>query len=192
MSFIDLENHVAFVHVWRTGGSTIEACWQHQTSRRIVFAAHESAMTMREMFPAEWERCFKVGFVRNPWSWWVSIFFHYGFCERYPTFREFMLDWEAAIRASRFPLRDQWHMICDLDGKPLVDLVGRYRTLSEDFAVMCGYGPHKYLEFPRINGTRHCDYRRYYDDDTAEIVRKLAARDIELFGFTFEVGDTRE
>lgn len=187
MSFLDLENNVAFVHVWRTGGTAIEAGWLgHQTSRYVVFAAHDNATYLKEALPERWAKAFKVGFVRNPWSWWVSIFFHYGFCDRYPTFREFMLDWVNACRFAKFPLHDQWHMVCDLDGKPLVDLLGRYRTIEDDWRAMCQHGRNSSAGLPRMNATRHCDYRRYHDADTIEIVRGLNSRDIELFEFTFE------
>jgi len=38
----------------------------------------------------------------------------------------------------------------------------------------------------KINTSNRRDYRSYYDDETREIIRRVYAKDIELFGYVFE------
>jgi hypothetical protein len=38
---------------------------------------------------------------------------------------------------------------------------------------------------PRLNQSRRVDYRSYYDRDTAQLVRRRFAREIERFGYEF-------
>jgi hypothetical protein len=37
-----------------------------------------------------------------------------------------------------------------------------------------------------VNASRHADYRSYYDPGLVDGVAALYARDLELFGYTFE------
>jgi hypothetical protein len=38
----------------------------------------------------------------------------------------------------------------------------------------------------KVNGSRHNDYRAYYDDALIEAVGALYRRDLDLFGYQFD------
>lgn len=74
--------------------------------------------------------------------------------------------------------------ICDDDGEVLVDFVGRFENLESDFnRISDQIGISNQL--PHINKTTHTKYRDYYNDETKDLVRSIALRDIEMFDYKF-------
>lgn len=153
------------------------------------FRLHHSAQIIRRHLPARvYNQLFKFAFVRNPWDTAVS-FYHY--CLEHPThhrhrmavrlgsFTEF-IKW----RASRKP-HLQANMVCDHHNRLLVDFLGRFETLEEDFQHVCRRIGIQ-AQLPRLNTSQHRDYRSYYNDHTAELVASRWRRDIDLFGYTFD------
>lgn len=183
MSFIDLDNHLGFIHVHKTGGMSIEMAWQKRETRLLILAAHDPAHYVQNAWPKEWNESYKVGFVRNPWDWWVSAYHWYDFIKEYTSFREFLLNHEKSL--AKFPLRCQWPMVCDTQGRLLVDCIYHYESLEADYQAMCERVHVPVIPLERRHATKHCPYRQYYDEQLIEIVRKISGRDIELFGYEF-------
>ena len=76
----------------------------------------------------------------------------------------------------------------DLHGRLLVDFLGHYERLHEDFAEACrriGVAPPA-LPHRRQATDRKKDYRSYYSDDLAELVAGHFEPDIRLLGYTFD------
>jgi len=88
-------------------------------------------------------------------------------------------------QAGESTLFQQWPMITDEDGELLVDFVGRFERLEEDWTTVAeriAARPH----LPRTHATIHRHYGAYYDRETAELVAEACAKDIELFGYELE------
>ena len=154
----------------------------------------------RELPPELFERCFKFAFVRNPWDLLVSM---YHFILREPegekhnvvkalgSFDAFVE--YAASTPEPFPkgsTKLQIEMITDAGGNLLVDFVGAYEDLEEDFkevARMVGIR----AELPHLNRSVHEDYRTYYNERTRAIVEEHFQPDIKRFGYSFDGRPTR-
>lgn len=153
------------------------------------FRLHHSAQTIRRHLPVRvYNNLFKFAFVRNPWDAVVS-FFHY--CLENPTHHRH----KVAVRLGSFTEFIKWranlkphlqaNMVCDRQDRPLVDFLGRFESLEDDFNHVCRrIGIHGRL--PRLNTSKHRDYRSYYNDTTAELVATHWRRDIDLFGYNFD------
>jgi hypothetical protein len=193
-----------FVHVQKTGGNSVRAALGGD-----IFDArkHFLARELREIYGrAVWDSCFKFSFVRNPWdrlvSWWSLIdnarqyvdltkppnkFFGY-VLTRARSFEEFLLRCDDEIVDSdgrKNIFRNQIDYLVDDDGTIIVDLIGRFERLQEDFDEIgrrLGRAP---VALPRTNASQHAAYTDYYTPATAEIVAKRYARDIEQFGYRF-------
>ena len=167
----------------------------HLTGHRIgaKFPRHAKVIAAKEMLPAEvFDRLFKFAFVRNPWDLQVSSFHHIRRerphlmkgIRKFDEFLRYKLDEE---RPYQFHLdtsiEQQVDYLVDLTGEIIVDYVGRYERLEDDFQIICeriGLHPlalpHKRKAFDRAD-----DYRRYYNEQTAGMVAERFRHDIEAF-----------
>lgn len=185
--------HIAdclFIHINKTGGSSIERAlglpFQHRTAVEMM-----SIVGRRR-----WRRKFTFAFVRNPWD---KAYSHYrfrvrtnqtGLGDRPIPFPEWVRQayGERNPRYYRRPLmfQPQMEWIGDKDGHVLVEFVGRFERLHEDFAEVCRVLDRD-AELPHLKSSgARADYREVYDDSSALIIAERFAADIERFGYTFD------
>ncbi|MEO6927992.1 MAG: sulfotransferase family 2 domain-containing protein [Casimicrobiaceae bacterium] len=198
--FISHSTRYIFVHVQKTGGISIDAtlrrhesersdAWREHQGRQHMFASEVRALVQ----PQQWETYYKFAFVRNPWGRLVSW---YHMCmqaaepnafarhvqESAPTFDAFIRHTTTglALRTTY----NQLDYVADDDGKLLVDFVGRYERLRDDFEVVRERLGITH-DLPHANRSSHSDYRDYYTDETRAIVAQRFARDIAHFDYSF-------
>lgn len=95
---------------------------------------------------------------------------------------------ELLKRFKSLPGRDglyQSNWVYDMDDRVIVDYVGRYETLDEDFAKILAQLDLD-LELPHLNRTEHRDYRSYYTDEARDRVGELWGVDVRNFDYTFD------
>ncbi len=68
-------------------------------------------------------------------------------------------------------------------GSILVDYVGRFENIDEDFHYICDHLGLPQLDLTMTGETKHKSFYGIYEDDTEEIVRKHFKMDIERFGY---------
>ena len=145
--------------------------------------------------PALADGLFTFSFVRNPWDRMVSIHAHpdpdmleqaaaQGLELRGVPFATF-LDLTANLR--HIHLLPQHCFILDSAGCPLVDFIGRFENLANDFRkISTGLGTSGDLPHANASQARqHQDYRCYYTDATRDLIARRYARDIEIFRYAF-------
>jgi hypothetical protein len=154
-----------------------------------IFPEHATAAQLASELPVQvCHRFFKFAFVRNPWDLQVSLY-HYILRnkqhrqhERVASLGGFEQFLESVTASD--PLC-QASYLTGSDGALLVDFVGRYERLAEDFQTVTSIiGVNRSL--PHVNGSAHRDYRSYYNERTEQIVRDVFRRDIDLFGYDFD------
>lgn len=158
---------------------------------------HAKAVAAREMLPREvFDRLFKFAFVRNPWDLQVSSWHHIrrerphllAGIDDFATFLRWKLDPERPYQFHiDTSIELQSDYLLDLHGNVIVDFIGRYESLADDFAEVCtriGMKPPPLPE--RRKATDRTYYRDYYTEETARLVAEHFARDIKMFGYAFE------
>jgi len=157
-------------------------------SHTSIDALLQNGIIHKEFF----ENSFKFCFVRNPWDRLVSLFFYRKLNNKYKDFKEFCLDfkdWEIepiGLYNSRLnsQFNDQVSWLIDEKGRLLVDFIGRFERLEEDFSKICHILRVRNT-LPHRNRSNHSAYREYYDGTSIEIVRNKYIRDVEFFGYDF-------
>jgi len=157
--------------------------------RSVEFPEHVQAQTVKFCLPPDvYAGLFKFAFVRNPWDRLVSRYAYllrnthhprHAFAKQLKGFDEY-LAWE--IKRGKM---HQHTYVCDAQGEWVVNFVGYYERLQEDFGRVCE-NLHVTAELPKANTSSHQDYRSYYTAATREMVAKNFARDLELFGYKFD------
>jgi hypothetical protein len=174
--------------------------FSHLSGHRIgsKFPRHSKIIAAKEMLPAEFfDSLFKFSFVRNPWDLQVSSFHHIK--RERPNFLFGHDDFESFMRFKFDPHREyQFHIdtslqlqsdyLVDLHGNILVDFIGKYESLQDDFSQACERIGIKDITLPhkREAKDRKKDYRSYYTDETAELVAKHFEQDIRLLNYQFD------
>lgn len=201
-----------FVHIEKAAGSSIQIAlrplvapgvkdrhWRRRlvwlgrlnrlgSWRLLAFPEHAPASLAQGCLPeAVFNGLFKFAFVRNPWDRVVSRYAHllrstdrrrHQMVRRMEKFEDFVA-WE--IQRGAF----QYKYVTDRNGRSIVDFVGHYERVTEDFAAVCARLGVK-ASLPHANVSRHEDYRTYYTPATRDLVARHFARDIELFGYDFD------
>ena len=164
----------------------------------VKFPRHAKAIAAQEMLPrAFYDSLFKFVFVRNPWDLQVSSFHHIKrerphLTQGHDSFEDF-LSWKLDPgRSYQYHIDTsiglQTDYLVDLHGNVIVDHIGRYERLEQDFDEICRRIGVSGLSLPhkRRAGDRKSDYRRYYTDATTELVATHFRRDIEILGYAFD------
>jgi len=194
-----------FIHIPKCAGSSIHRVLGVLHAQRSLqvgkpkYHKHAKAVKVREVLGPAWNECFRFTFIRNPWDlmvssyhWWLT------YAEIFPALhkdiarvRE-MGTFSVFIRSEfgRFMLNE--HRGGDLtewisDGEEIiVNFVGRYENLDEDWSKVCRALQVPALPLGRENQVARQDYRGFYDDESRELVANRFARTIELFGYRFD------
>jgi hypothetical protein len=169
------------------------------TGHRIgaKFPRHAKAIAAREMLPRElYDELFKFAFVRNPWDLQVSSWHHIR--RERPHLLEGISDFVSFLQWKLDPERPYQYIIdtsitlqndylVDLHGKRIVDFIGRYETLEQDYGQVCARVGIPYRQLPhKRKATDRDDYRRYYNERTIELVARHFRADVEELGYTFD------
>jgi len=178
-----------FIHVYKNAGMSIaRALGPFAKKNPGPFHAHVSAAEVVERLGRErFRSLFSFAFVRNPWDWQVSQYcymllekrhFQHGLVKGLGSFGAYV-KWRCDN-----DVRFQKDLVCSDDGEALVDFVGRFERLEDDFRSICSrIGVSAVL--PRLNVSNRVSYRDFYDEETRELVGRTFAPDIDLFGYGF-------
>jgi hypothetical protein len=152
----------------------------------VGYYHHMPAWRVREYVGEDvWENYFKFTFERNPWDRQVSQFLYWKQKQkrgaRDKTDFEAFMDKRHRAYVGNFDLYSA-------NGKVILDFVGKYETLAEDFgAVLVRLGVTEKIGLPRLNASNSDEtaYRHFYGRDTKRLVADWYRREIEHFGYEF-------
>ncbi|WP_076418349.1 sulfotransferase family 2 domain-containing protein [Colwellia sp. UCD-KL20] len=186
-----------YIHVPKAAGTSIN---------KAVFGrtlGHYKATEIQKKFPKLFKKSFVFSVVRNPWS---RIYSAYQFAkigktesmginqpEKYQipafdSFETFLFDWLATknIEELDFVFQPQHAFIYDEQGHLLTDFVGKVETLTSDIKVI-NKKLGRSITIPHANKTSTGEsYKEaYLNQAMIDIVQRIYAKDIELFGYEY-------
>lgn len=191
-------NGCIFIHIPKCAGISIS-----KSLFGRVGPGHVSMRDYSEAFdPDELSLFFKFTFVRNPWDRLASAYYFLKtggitfwdarFASRhlapFDSFEQFVLRWVTPDNVIGY-----WHFMpqtsffCDEESRALVDFVGYFEHLDDDFAQVCRrLGLVRSLA--RLNRTPRpsADYRDLYTPAMRRTVEDVYGRDITVLGYDFE------
>jgi hypothetical protein len=182
------ELQLAFVHIARTGGTSIEAALAGQDWWNISpDTKHMSArQTRAQMGEEKWSTFFKFSIVRNPWdrvvsmfatSWWMGDDRQ---CDAKAEFEYFIENLTPHPNEKYSSL-----MYSEIINEQL-DMIIRYEAIQKGFDKVCELVGKPPVILGREESRQRRHYSVYYTDTTRKKVGELFKRDIEDYQYKFE------
>ena len=191
---------VVFLHIPRTGGTTVEKIlglyepWPavrvdwlrgpYDRNGESVQLQHLPLAELSKVAGEDFTDWYKFAFVRNPWDRLVSAFsFMKGPKAGFPQFVERVQSVVATgdrIAGKNCHLRPQTDYALDE-----LDFLGRFETFERDLTRVLeeiGVPPG---DIPHAHKTKREHYSQYYDETTRRRVADIYARDIEMLEYHF-------
>jgi len=192
-----------FVHIQKTAGISIRESLKEIKDTKNFYYPHYMINLVEE----DLSEYFKFCFVRNPWdrmlSWYNMMLnknIHNDFSEYILSnslnFSQFLdlkniiyekneLEYDGITPYPKCLYFNQLDYISDHDGNIIIDFIGRFENINEDYKnILLKIGVNN-LPLPHLNKFDHKNYRYYYNDSDIEKVYNIFKRDIEYFGYEF-------
>jgi hypothetical protein len=186
-----------FIHVPKCAGSSIEqflnggsfdskatnynSCcgWDNENK---IWMQHATAEQINNLYTDKFDEYFKFAIVRNPWDRALSDYFWMqNEIRAKDSFKNFLLlQGRFNDRRLRFPMLNsesradhflpQHEFILNRKGEQIVDFVGKFENIKEDFGVICDRISISKTQLPHQNkGKKSKHYTEYYDGETKNL-----------------------
>jgi hypothetical protein len=199
------------IHIPKSAGTSINhsLCgWitNDFDKEKKLWKQHATALETKKYYTndKQWNNYFKFAIVRNPFDRMVSS---YNFlCRRMMKpcdFRDKLLFKKFIFKKGIFKkllnpsliiekenryhqIRTATDFVMDKNDNILVDYIGRFENIEDDWNFICEQlGTKIKLEHRNKNNRRYKHYRDYYDDDTKKCVAEACKKDLEIFKYKF-------
>jgi len=185
---INHEHRHVFIHVPKTGGSSMSSC-------EFVGGNGHSAISKILSLTTIPESYFTWGFVRNPFDRLVS--FHAAAKQHNPKqyphipedFKELVLRLpeisEKDYHKIHLRMQSFWLCLTNKQGEASigVDFVGRFENLQRDWRVVCEAIGISYCPLPYKNQSRHPSWQLMYTEEMRSIVARFFEEDFDRFRY---------
>jgi chondroitin 4-sulfotransferase 11 len=207
MSVVNLDKNYYFIHVPKTGGTSME--------EHVGGLAHYSYRTIKRLVPSI-DNYFGFAFVRNPWTRVISSFYHKpnnddrNVTNAYPKnpngFKRFVKErmrpnigyekqiyWYPEYPSGRIHhhFLPQYFFLCDKEENIKVDFIGSLESINEDWSYVSSkiFGDVKHLT--KMNKSNFSfDFMSHFDDEESNnIILEFYKKDFECFGYSKDPRD---
>ena len=182
-----------FVHVGRTGGSSLERLAGADITRdpRTQLSGntdfHGKHFTFAEyynLYPTEFSDYYKFTIIRNPYERLVSAW-----CWR----RNIVKDFAGSLTEFALTVPEKWTFRSRLkldhlsfgESIETFDFIARYENIGKDLRTIASKTGLDISKYPHINKTDHEAYIKYYDDQTLALTTERFKFDIDYFNYQF-------
>jgi hypothetical protein len=200
---IDDKHKFIFIHIPKTGGTSIEKVFNRQMKRHCK---HLTMSDYENELKSDIEKYFIFSVIRNPWDRILSYYFwrKWGggrLSSEGKSFKSWIdlivkvdksqmqesnnyCDNESQCRNFMMAIDSQFNSLT-IDGELTIDYLIRFENFQDDFNIVCDKIGITRQKLPHKNKKKHKHYTEYYDDETKQIVAKKYAKDIEYFNYEF-------
>ena len=183
---IDHSRELLFLHIARTGGTSIETAlvendWWYIEAPTKHLSAKQARLYYGEKI---WNTYTKFSVVRNPWdrviSMWSTKWWHPTRESREECSMEFFIQ-NLKPHPNETYNSLHYHEILNEE----MDFVLRFENLQHDFSKMLISTGRDNISLPHMEKREHDHYRNIYSEKASQMVRKLFDKDISTFGYRF-------
>ena len=180
---------VIFIHIPRTGGTSIEQALVGKNWWHVERATkHLTWFQARQIYTEYWDQYLKFSVVRNPWDWMVSLYY----AHNYTRSAARGISWREYVKHPRLASHEQDTVIQSAIIGSEIDFVLRFENLGPDFKRLCARIGLEAPELPNYSarsgrvGANKQHYSYYYDAELRDIIANRHKDDIRRFNYKFE------
>lgn len=193
---INRNKKALFIHIPKTAGTSIEKFFNMQNKNcffqrkhihkinGIRFCSqHLRYVDMKERLD-NIDDYFSFSFVRNPYDRMVSEFFYRGGNKKHKNINKWVK--KFINRNDEDHCLAQYEFICDENDNILVDFLGSFENLNEDFSKLADKLNLKKKKLPherKTNVRKNKNYDEYLNEESKELIYERYKKDFELFGY---------
>lgn len=184
------DKHFIFYHVPKTAGSAITVAlapysiYKHikPNIEKINWQADfhiDGSLHRRAKDNIQYLNYYKFAFVRHPFT---RILSRWGKHRREIDFENYILDDGFASDL----IWDQKQLLCDDQGQLLVNFVGKYEYLNDDWKLICNMIDIPFIPLPSINigiQAQLSDCKNYYTPEMESIMLEVYEDEMKLFNY---------
>ncbi|TCI04448.1 hypothetical protein EZV61_00275 [Corallincola luteus] len=194
-SYMD-QHQCIFIHIPKAAGTSVLSAMMGGNENPD--RDHTGYKTYLEANPGKFDRYFKFTFVRDPWDRLISVYtylkgggnggsdryFQQLIADRYPTFAEFVLGYLDKDRIHQhILLRPQFLFVVDHKDQLMVDYVGRFESIADDFSKV-SQQLKLGVSLPQVNRSARKDKSAYLvSQEVIDKIGQLYSRDVAQFGY---------
>lgn len=182
---IDHNNKFIFIHIPKTGGSSVEQALKWIEPRHHTLKFYDKKYDIREYY--------KFTIVRNPWDLVVSW---HTFHKKYNKIRAELREFSEWVTNGMPTHWDNKKIDGTMWGDPLdysqwidrfsdYDYIARTETLQADFDIICNQINIPKRVVPQLNQSDRPSYRELYTDETRQVVHDKYIKYIKYFNYKF-------
>ena len=174
---------------WQRKACEMALCGSNKTKDiSLPFPGHIRASELIDIIGYDqYKKFFTFAIVRNPWDWQVSLYRYmlknithpqHDFIKQLDNFHSYVV-WRC-----KEEVRLQRDFIYSDQGELLINFVGRFENIDNDFSKICSQiGITATL--PRLNVSNTRPYQDFYNARSKDLVWRAFKDDIELFEYEF-------
>ena len=197
---IDHKNKFIFIHIPRTGGTSIEKTLHNRDWWSVhPPSKHLTVHIAKKIYAKYWKDYFKFTFVRNPWDRMVSMLKYHQIYKVYAnTNKKIVLSryfnqFEKIEYDTRFFNLSQFNdftkeentVYQNIIGQEM-DFIGKFENLQEDFNNLCDILNIKNTKLMHIEKSKNrMKYQEYYSENERDIIAEKYQKDIKKFNYKF-------
>jgi hypothetical protein len=168
-----------FIHIPRTGGTSIESAFGINMTTLNLNEKHLSAIQIKNQIgDLKWDNYFKFSIVRNPYSRIVSMWKRQFYSQKNESLYKFLVHYKPAPHEYKSAEQTK---ILNLN----IDFIGKFENIESDFAIISNKINFK-SGLPHIEKSSHSDYQDYYNKRTVAVVKYLFKSDLKTFNYSFK------
>ena len=189
------EKRVVFLHVPKTGGTTIKRIFgidklnNSDPTIRPSLQHLTCTLLRNEMGAEKYDQYYKFAFVRNPWARIVSDYFwRQQLPKKRPVlpFSEFVLNAQSLVRSGNYYDQEFGdHFIPQINYTTDVDDVFSFESFAESVHTVAEKLNVQIDPISSKEPKPYDKYWQYYDQKSRLIIAEIYAEEIEQFGFEF-------
>ncbi|RLA53820.1 MAG: hypothetical protein DRR42_03710 [Gammaproteobacteria bacterium] len=179
-----------FIHINKTGGTSVEKALG-------LPLIHKTALEYKtEIGNIRWQEQFSFAIIRNPWDK-IASQYHYRSMINKTQLKKTPVpfnDWVKWVFVDQNPnyyddpkmFAPQVDWLTDLEGNNLVDFVGRFENLHNDWHIICEKINRQGAKLPHVKKSSKTDYRSYYNTESISIIADWFVKDTDKFSYSFD------